>query len=141
MSGDRDALLLLRAWINPQEYLTAYLQTDSSTVLNPTTKKLLQENIHQHRSLRDWLYSLQQDSGNLNRDALILTYRNIQSSHVAYIMLPKEVKTNFVVKILDLFPALPRVLVPLDRLINEVKTEKLNLPHPTNNNFQLQSSR
>ncbi|MDJ0713297.1 MAG: O-antigen ligase family protein [Prochloraceae cyanobacterium] len=136
-SGDRDALLLLRAWINPQQYLTAYLQTNSAASLNPTVQKLLEENIYQQRNLRDWLSSLKQNSNNINRNALILTYRNFQSPQAAKILLPQEVTTNFVVQLLNLFTPFPRVITPLDRLIDEVKTEKLNLPHPSKNGFKI----
>jgi hypothetical protein len=81
------------------------------------------------RTIRDWLSSLGKTEEYIPKIAAILTYRNYHSRTAAYILLPKELEKNLIVEWLDLFPPFSPVLPHLDRLLDKVRTEKLNLPH------------
>jgi hypothetical protein len=130
-------LLLLRAWIEPQQYLNSYLENASD--LNSEKRKQVREHIFKQRNLRSWLSSVRQKSQAVYRNALTLPYRNLKASEVAFGLSPQEESVNLLVLMLGLFPDYPQVLPPLDRLINQIRTEQLNLPHPSDNHFQLET--
>lgn len=132
-SPNSKPLLLLRAWIDPQKYLNDYLNNNFTGNLAETdtkSKQLIKESIYRQRKIRDWLSSLENRSEYLPKIATILTYRNYHSRTAAYILLPTELENNLIVQWLDLFPPFSSVFPPLDRLVDKVRTEKLNLPHP-----------
>lgn len=127
-------LLLLRAWLDPEKYLNDYLNNSLNGNLAETevkNKQLIKESIYRERKIRDWLSSLRNRSEYIPKIAMILTYRNYHGRTAAYILLPTELESNLIVQWLDLFPPFSPVLPPLDRLLDKVRTEKLNLPHPT----------
>ncbi|AFY76048.1 lipid A core-O-antigen ligase-like enyme [Pleurocapsa sp. PCC 7327] len=130
-------LLLLRAWLEPQQYLNSYLENASD--LNAEEQKQVREHIFEQRNLRSWLSSVRQKSQAVYRNALTLPYRNLKASEVAFGLSSQEEDVNLLVLMLGLFPDYPQVLLPLDRLINQIRTEQLNLPHPIDNNFQLET--
>lgn len=131
-SPNSKPLLLLRVWIEPEKYLNDYLNKNFSGNLSETetrNKQLIKESILRQRTIRDWLSSLGKTEEYIPKIAAILTYRNYHSRTAAYILLPKELEKNLIVEWLDLFPPFSPVLPPLDRLLDKVRTEKLNLPH------------
>lgn len=135
---DDRAFLLLQAWFDPDRYLNSYLENHSR--LNPATQKLLASNTLKHREMQPWLASMKQDLNNLYRNALIYPYRNLNVTRVAEVLVPQEVQSNFLVSLLGLFPPYPRSLPPLERLVDRIRTEQIDLPHPTQNRFRLERS-
>jgi O-antigen ligase len=125
--GDR-ALLLLRAWLNPQKYLNDYLE--NSTEMNEAEIKQIEKHILTHRNLKDWLSSLKQKSQAGYRNALTLAYRNFKAAEVAFVLVPQEGEINLLLPMLGLFPAYPQVLPPLDQLLDRIRTEQLKLTYP-----------
>ncbi|WP_013322988.1 O-antigen ligase family protein [Gloeothece verrucosa] len=133
-----EPLLLLRAWIDPKQYLGAYFQQFSNQ-LTTRDKEFLENSIYRNRDIKTWLSSLLQQPKSAPKIALILTYRNYQGRNLAYIPLPSELQIPIIVNKLSLFPEFSRLYPQLDELINQVKTERLNLPHPPDNKYQLLS--
>lgn len=131
-----EPLLLLRAWIEPKQYLSAYFNQVSNQ-LSAKDRQVLENSIVQHRKIKSWLYSLLQQPKYAPKIALILTYRNYQGRNLAYIPLPPELEIPLLINQLEIFPQFSRYYPELDQLINEVKTEQLNLPHPADHQYQL----
>ena len=116
------SLLLFRAWINPNQYLDEYLNTEINE-LSQEDKELLKKTITQYREIKNWLVSSTREVTDSYRNALNLTYRNFNAPKVAYILAPEEVQINWIVQLLDLFRPYPLELPSLDRLINQVRDE------------------
>ena len=129
-------LLLLAAWLDPEQYLDPYFQ--SKPAVNLGKEEAVRTVIEEKRNLRDWLHAYQPIlSANPKRIALSLAYRNYDIHSLSEVLQPQELKINPLVKAFRVFPAYPRSSLPLETFINEVRTERLGLPHPTHNQFQL----
>lgn len=126
-SPNSNSLLLLRAWIDPPKYLLDYFRANPD--FTEKYRQLIQESIIQNRKIRNWLSSLVTQP-KYQKNAIALTYRNYQGRAVADIPLPPEIDNNLIINQLGLLPPFPRTFPVLDQLINQVKTEELNLPHP-----------
>jgi O-antigen ligase len=127
-SGEKQPFLLLGSWAKPEKYLQSFLQ---SADISFEEKKIIKTISLQKLDLKTWLSSIEHKFSFAYINALVLTYRNYYSRHVAYIMFPTDLRANFMTQLVNLFPAYPQNFPTLDRLIEKVKTEKMNLPHPT----------
>ncbi|AFZ43499.1 O-antigen polymerase [Halothece sp. PCC 7418] len=135
-TSDQNPLLLLGAWLDPEEYLETYWKQNTKTDFGD--KDQFRATIREQRELRNWISALPEIAPpQKNRTALSIAYRNNDIERQATILQPPELKLHPLPKALNLFPSYPRSFPPLEQLINEIRTEKLNLPHPTQNNFQL----
>jgi O-antigen ligase len=143
-SSDPEPFLLLRGWINPVQYFTDYLKTNEAANMSEQERQLLEKSLFRdrapraargNRDIRAWIASLGQRQRYASKKGLILTYRNYQGKNIGYIPLPPEIETSLIASLLNLFPQVSPVLPPLDRLVDRVRTEQLNLPHPTASNL------
>jgi len=126
--------LLLRAWLNPSDYLADYLQAAD---LSPAEVTAVSQTIQQNRNLRDWLKANRVEPPRQGRGSLGYAYRNRYAGGAEELFLPEGIRISSVAAQLNLFPAMPRVFPPLDQLINQYRTEKLGLPAPTTMGFRL----
>ena len=135
-ASDRN-LLLLRAWLDPEKYLEDYL---TEFQISADDQKIARQHISEQREVRDWLNSIFSSLGPRSRFALIFAYRNLEANRANSILRPDNLEISALAELLDLFPQPPREYPQLAQLIEQVRTEKLNLPHPTRNHFQLTRS-
>ena len=128
-------LRLLRAWLDPENYLDVYLGEYASTTEEQT---LIEEFIQSSASIRSGLMSSQTDhrSGEL-RAGLVFAYRNIDINLPQPVLRPFGLSANPLADQLMVFPDYPREFPQLDYLLETLKADTLNLPHPTRNDFQL----
>jgi putative inorganic carbon (HCO3(-)) transporter len=126
--------LLLRAWLNPSDYLADYLQAAD---LSPAEVTAVSQTIQQNRSLRDWLQTDMVEPPRQGRGSLGYAYRNRYAGGAEELFLPEGIRISSVTVQLNLFPDMPRVYPPLDRLMNQYRTETLGLPAPTTTGFRL----
>lgn len=130
---DASACQLLKAWLQPAA-LEQYLHTTS---LDLTEQNVLRSHITEHRTIRAWLQSTTQPVSDSQRVALALLYRNYYAQRISSILLPKNLQQFSLPISLNLFPLTwPRKFAPVDNLVEQVRSETLGLPHPTQNNFQ-----
>ena len=136
-SSNPDPFLLLGSWLKPQQYLTNYLQTKSGVSLETIHIKKLKETANQNLPLRVWLGTLKETTQSYKRPALVLAYRSHYIEPVSDIRLPQEVINYSHPRLLNLFTDYYREVPRLDRLLNRVNREKLNIPQTTDNQFTL----
>ncbi|PSO56298.1 MAG: hypothetical protein BRC39_17510 [Cyanobacteria bacterium QH_7_48_89] len=133
----RSSLLFFRAWMNPEKYLEAYFQQHPD--IDSDRKQQLRASIKQHRSLQGWLKSIQTENTPDRRHISVLTYRN--SNLATNVVISDEAPVYPLALKIGLYNKSranqPKFFPQLDQLINKIRTEQLNLPHPTENNFQL----
>lgn len=128
------ACRLLRAWLQPDNYLADYLdQMD----LRHDEKEQVVSNIQSHQNLRAWLTSTTTSLPERQRFGLALIYRNFYANSILSILRPTPLSTYTLVDLLTLAPGMPRDFPILDRLLETLRTEKLGFSHPTHNQFQL----
>lgn len=123
-----EASRLLKAWINPEEYIGEFLKISH---LSDAEKQVVQDHIINSRSLREWLTSITQPKSAHERYALALAYRNVYANGVRAMLQPEGLESVLLIELLNLFPNLPRELPVLDRQMEMIRVEFLNLPHPT----------
>ncbi|MEO1351136.1 MAG: hypothetical protein AAFW84_20400 [Cyanobacteria bacterium J06635_15] len=123
-----EASHLLKAWINPKQYLAKFLEIST---LNDADRRAVQEHITTYRSLRTWLNSVTRSPAKRERNALVLAYRNADANSIGAILRPEGLELSVLVELLDLFPPLPREIPELDQQMEVIRTEGLNLTHPT----------
>lgn len=125
---------LLRAWLQPDLYLTDYLAT--ANLSDGDTQQLI-THIQTHRTLKAWLKSTQSLLPQRQRYGLTLIYRNLYANHLTSILRPTPLQTYALIDLLQLTIAMPREFPVLDHLLESLRVERLNLPHSTQNHFQL----
>ncbi len=128
-------LQLLRAWLDPETHLDLYLGDYTST---PEERTLIETSIQSSASTHSWLtsgqtYLLTKEM----RAALIFAYRNIDMNLPHPVFRPGGLSTYPVVDVLTVFPEYPREFPQLDQLIETLKADTLDLPHPTRTDFRL----
>jgi putative inorganic carbon (HCO3(-)) transporter len=126
--------LLLRAWLQPDTYLQDYL---TAAELSPQEVAVVTQGITQNRNLRTWLRSEQAEPPRQGRGSLGFAYRNRYASGAEELFRPEGIRLSQVAARLGLFTEMPRLVPELDRLMNQYRTEQLNLPHPSQTGFQL----
>ena len=133
----RSSLLFFRAWMNPEKYLEAYFQQHPD--IDSDRKQQLRASIKQHRSFQGWLKSIQTENTPDRRHISVLTYRN--SNLATNVVISDEAPVYPLALKISLYNKSranqPKFFPQLDQLINKIRTEQLNLPHPTENNFQV----
>lgn len=134
LSPDQQSLALLKAWIDPTQYLDQYLETEE---IPETIKEFFKTDITETRDIHVWVKSMWQPEGERRRSSLALAYRNIDARNIQLLLRPQELQTNLIADWLNLFPNYPREFPPLEALIESIRTEALGLPHPTYTDFQL----
>ncbi|MEM9264987.1 MAG: O-antigen ligase family protein [Cyanobacteria bacterium P01_F01_bin.13] len=137
-SDDAQGCRLLRAWVRPEEYLSDYLQTIG---IEQAEQAVLRSHITTHRDLKEWLQSNTLPVGDNQRVAMALLYRSYYANQISSILKPDNLRQYSLPMSLNLFSLTwPRELLALDELVDQVRTERLGLPHPTRNQFQLTPS-
>jgi len=132
----RDADLLLRAWLDPEEYLSPYLAEHPD--LEPTAVERVRRDLTQIRDIRAWLtIASEQAAEKRLRAPLYLAYRNYDVATVGHILSTQDILLQLVPQHLGLFLSYPLSFPALEELVEEIKAECLGLVHPTHNNFQL----
>ncbi len=130
------SLLLLRAWLQPEKYLQAYLNNNKNS-----DRELIKQSIVKTRdlpSLTSWLISIDAQLSESDRVMDVFVYRNTFVSLGNSILTSKNIYPNYLVAQLGLFPTwFPRSFPILEKLVDRAKAENLNLIHPTQNKFQL----
>ncbi|MBE9139040.1 O-antigen ligase family protein [Nodosilinea sp. LEGE 07088] len=128
------AMLLLRAWLDPEQFAPAYLaQTD----LAPADQQRLAASLTQYRDLRLWLTSQATSRPLTGRSLLGLTYRNRYAQGIDLIAPLDGLDQWIVPGLLGLFGDLPREFVALDQTVEAIQTEQLDLPSAANNHFEI----
>ncbi|MGD1853121.1 MAG: O-antigen ligase family protein [Leptolyngbyaceae cyanobacterium] len=126
---------LVRAWLQPDEFLTDYLQLAD---IDTAEKEALRSHIVTQRNFRNWLQSTTLPVANNQRVALALLYRNTYASRISSVLVPADLRQFALPVSLNLFSlSWPREFPVLDELVDALRTETLNLPHPTRNNYRL----
>jgi putative inorganic carbon (HCO3(-)) transporter len=122
------SLYLIAAWLNPDLYWPPYAEHPNA-LPEPTLTKV-QESLSQ-RPLHLWLRSAAAPPAPSYRMALSFAYRNQQAQGIRQILKPEGLEIAPIISALNLFPQWPREFPALDRYIEALKAELLNLPHPT----------
>ncbi|NEQ52122.1 MAG: hypothetical protein F6K11_18605 [Leptolyngbya sp. SIO3F4] len=134
-SPDTQRCSLIRAWLQPDDYLPVYLKTLD---VEDEEKEVLRSHITTQRNLRNWLRSTTMPVRDNQRVALSLLYRNYSASKISSILIPDELQQFSLPVSLELFSLnWPREFPVLDELVETLRAETLSLPHPTHNNFRL----
>lgn len=127
--------LLLKAWFDPTFTLTL---TQPPGEHRPTEEYAITAPIATNGRLQDWLKQLPLTLKPLgDRLASQLTYRSQDFSEVDMIIQPQTLQQYRLVSLLALDRGYPRHFPALDRLMAQIYTEKLGIPHPTENHFQI----
>jgi putative inorganic carbon (hco3(-)) transporter len=134
-SSDPDpGWLLLAAWLQPDRYLSTYLQQAD---LGPEEARLIEQHLRQARPLRDWLTALVEPPAPLYRGALAFAYRNHSANQLQQMLRPPDLLTYTFIEKLNLWPDWPREFAALDQHIEQFRTRTLDLPHPTHNSSHI----
>jgi O-antigen ligase len=128
------SFLLFRAWLQPEQYLQPYLKSQG---IITQKQQLLEQSINSKLPLRDWFNTIEHRVDRYHRTVPVLAYRNQYIAQGDTIVIPQEITINLIPQELQLFQHWNRKFVPLDKLIDRVKTEQLNLIHPTKNKYKL----
>ncbi|MEO0352586.1 MAG: O-antigen ligase family protein [Cyanobacteria bacterium P01_A01_bin.15] len=132
--SDGSRCRLLRAWLQPETYLSDYLKNAS---LSSDEQAALRSHITTHRRIKDWLRSTTIPVSNNQRVALALLYRSYYARKISSLLVPENLRQFSLPTSLGLFAlAWPRELPPLDNLVETVRADTLGLPHPTRNGFE-----
>jgi putative inorganic carbon (hco3(-)) transporter len=129
------AARLLRAWIDPDQYLQNYVESES---LTSEETLLVKANILNERSLKRWFMSTLVSPPERKRYALVLAYRNIDANSILDMLRPEQWQYSAIAnQVLNLFSGMPRDLPELDELMETIRTKQLNFTHPTRQKFKL----
>ncbi|HSM80527.1 MAG TPA: O-antigen ligase family protein [Nodosilinea sp.] len=132
-SPQDQGLLLLRAWLAPDEFAQPYL---GQANLAQADKTQLAASFSQYRDARDWLTALSAPAALTGRSLLGLTYRNRYAQGINFIA-PLGLTTWVIPTWLGLFSELPREFFTLDQTVDVIQTEQLNLPSAAKNGFNI----
>ncbi len=126
---DHSACQLLKAWLQPDEYLSEYLE---GTNLRAENQAEVRQNITSNRDLKSWLRSTTEPISRERRFGLAFVYRNQYANQIRQILYPGSLRLYTLPGSLNLLPLRWSREVPaLDSLAESVRAERLNLPHPT----------
>lgn len=134
------SLLLLQAWLKPNEYLKNYLSAlekvqakkdqnhfSQFDELSQEKAQAIKEHMTNNRDPHQWMQTLlPQAIEPGKKKGLIYTYRNFDVTWIGLIPPPPELEYHSIVRTLKLFPAYPNKLLPLEYLVNEVRTTQLS---------------
>jgi len=119
------SLLLLQAWLKPEEYLEPYLKKSQLFGENED-RTVIRNYLQRYDRPQPWLRSLQpQAMSSRTRAALIYTYRNYDVRFIGSIPAPPALTYYPIIRELELFGEYPRELFPLEYLVDEVLTTQL----------------
>ncbi|MEO0532747.1 MAG: O-antigen ligase family protein [Cyanobacteria bacterium P01_A01_bin.123] len=130
---DDEALLLLQAWLRPEQYLDDFFSVEE---VSPQEQQSAENHIRDYRNAKAWIQSLWEDKGKHNRQQLALAYRNQDAQKIGTLLYPDGLQANSIATLIDLFPDYIREFPELDHLLERAKISDLGLPHVTNSNFQ-----
>jgi putative inorganic carbon (hco3(-)) transporter len=134
-ANNNQAARLLRAWIEPTQYLENYLNSES---LTPEETALIKVNILNERSLKQWFTSTLTVPPERKRYALALAYRNGDANSITDMLRPGSLEYSAIAnQVLNLFSGMPRDLPELDQLMETIRETQLNLIHPTRQGYKL----
>lgn len=128
-------LLLLRAWLDLQQYLDAYRQAQRSSTRAGESQPIpdLGRRIRQHRDFKAWLRSVEPQPRQFQTTNLgAYTYRN--RNIAINPLIPDGVGLYPLAQRTGLYAAatnFPAIFPRLDRRIDRLRSERLGLPHPT----------
>lgn len=129
------ACLLLRAWIQPENYLADYFE---NTEFNTTEEDEIQRSIEQHRNIKTWLKTETIKPEQRARNVVSFAYRTIYANDIRLILPAPGLFYSGLSEVLHIFPKRPSREIPeLDWIMETIRTEELGLPHATYNNFNL----
>jgi O-antigen ligase len=131
------SLLLLASWFKPQQYLTAYFDTEVGSNLKNSQQEDLKKINNQNLSVRVWLATQQEIIQSHNRFGLLLAYRNQYINQVSYTLSPQEIIHYSKVKLLDLFIEYDREVAIFDFLLSQLNAQKINIPRIIDNQYHL----
>ena len=127
-----ELLPLLRAWLNPSACIRPYFPTPREA--SPQQQQSIRRHIRQHRDFKTWLRSLEPEPRQFrttNLGAYTYCNRNIAINP----LVPDGVELYPLAQRTGLYAAatnLPAIFARLDRRINQLRSQQLSLPHPTN---------
>jgi hypothetical protein len=118
------SLLLLQAWLKPEQYLRIYINQskgfksqDTQTVLNY---------MKDYRNPRRWVRSLESNSVTRRvKGGLVYVYRNYDVVLISSIPAPPDLRYYHLVKKLNLFTEYSARLVSLESLVQEIYLQNL----------------
>ncbi|MBE9063602.1 O-antigen ligase family protein [cf. Phormidesmis sp. LEGE 11477] len=122
-------LSLLRAWVDPEQYLSDVLEEGS---LTKAEKQLLIKDIQTHQNLREWLISINSPKADKVRHGLAFAYRNRFANDITQILSADGLSDSYLLDQLNLFSAPPREFSQLDREIADLSDRELAI-HPFSN--------
>ncbi|BAW96131.1 hypothetical protein NIES970_10540 [[Synechococcus] sp. NIES-970] len=128
--------LILKAWFQVDFELNLNVQLANET---EPQSYLLSSRRAEGMTLQTWLKQIPQIARPIGSDRLAsrLLYRSEDFDAVDTVLRPEGLETFQLLTLLGLERGYPRTFPTLDQLINEVRTNTLDLPHPTANGFQL----
>lgn len=122
--SDNRALLLLRAWLSPEEHLDSFLEKFTGT---EAEKALLKKHIENNRDIRSWLNSILKLIPARYRGGVSFAYRNAYADYIRQVMHPGELRESFLFDLLGLFQNAPQIFPQLDQEIERIKAEQLSI--------------
>lgn len=133
---DKTPWLILQIWLDPSVRLKLPLK---STETGIAKEYMLASAADQGVALQDWLKQVPftPNPTGTDRFGSRLLYRNQDFEAVDTVFRPRNLTAYRLLSILGLSGSQPRTFPELDRLIDEVRTQELGLPHPTENHFQI----
>jgi putative inorganic carbon (HCO3(-)) transporter len=131
---DDQALLLLRAWLDPERYADEYFAYQNTT---PEEAAAAKQHLLTHRDARDWIRSLPSAKTPQKRAMLGFAYRNWYAQSIQLIAQPEGLQSYLVLEILEFFPDLSGNFPELNYLVNDLKATELQLPSPRSNDLQI----
>jgi putative inorganic carbon (hco3(-)) transporter len=117
-------LALLRAWINPDQYLADFLTDFDGT---EEEKQTVTHNIHAFRDLREWLTSVNYPTAARLRFGLAFAYRNQSANSIRTILAADGLSSSPLLDQFALFSPPPREFTQLDQKISEISAQDLAL--------------
>jgi O-antigen ligase len=131
-----DACQVMQAWMQPDQYLEAYL---AAADISDLEKRNIKQHINTFREIKPWLRSLHEPPSEIRQDGLAMAYRNAFANEIFLFSQLPDLQESLLARNLGLFAAQPRELPVLDDFMEEVRARDLQLPHPTRTNFKLVS--
>ncbi|MEM6352766.1 MAG: O-antigen ligase family protein [Cyanobacteria bacterium P01_D01_bin.14] len=125
-------LALLRAWLDPDQYLDPYLSTSG---FSSEEQLIVRETVYDNRDIIAWLNSSFTTPPAKRRRAASLTYRNRMANQANFILRPDGLRFSTLGKSFNLFGSSPTDFPELDRLMERVRTDELGITHPTQAGF------
>jgi hypothetical protein len=125
--ANQEPIALLRAWLEPQKYLSR-LQDHIHTNALKNTGEALQTSIQQHRQIRPWLLSMHSYTKAISERVGFFSYRNTNGPD--FIEVPRSLPINVLVHNLKLFNPVG-VLPVFDQTLVAAQENLLSLDRPS----------